>query len=118
MELLRILVPVMLFTSVSVACSDEPEAPPPCEDPVTADTATMGELYFEPACLQASNGDTIRIVNDGDVIHTYTVRGTDVEANLEGGGEGDLTIEGLTAGTVYEVVCIYHSDMKAALKVV
>jgi plastocyanin len=78
----------------------------------------MGELYFEPACLQASNGDTIRVVNEGEVIHSYTVRGTDVEANLEAGDEGDLTIDGLSAGTVYEVICIYHSDMKAALKVV
>jgi plastocyanin len=107
-----------LLAAGGVACSSEAEAPPPCDEPVSTDTAKMGELYFEPACLQATDGDTIRVVNEGDVVHTYTVRGTDIEANIEGGGEGDITITGLTAGTVYEVICIYHSDMTASLKIV
>lgn len=102
------------------ACSsdDPPAAPPACDAPVTTDTVTMGEFYYEPACLQASNGDTIEVINEGDAPHTYTVEDMDLQSNLEPHDEGELTIQGLTTGTVYRIVCIYHPNMTAALKVV
>jgi plastocyanin len=77
----------------------------------------MGDFFYEPTCLQASNGDTVEVVNDGDAPHTYTVDGTDL-VNLEPHDSGRFTVEGLSAGTVYEVTCIYHSNMTAALKAV
>ena len=79
---------------------------------------TMGDFFYDPVCVQASNGSTLQVVNDGDAPHSYTIEGTDLQSNLEPHDSGDLAIDGLTAGTVYEVTCIYHSNMTAALKAV
>jgi plastocyanin len=107
-----------LLLGATACSSDEPAAPPACDTPVTAASVTMGDFFYEPTCLQASNGDTVEVVNDGDAPHTFTVEGTDLGSNLEPHDTGELTFEGLTTGRVYEVTCIYHSNMTAALKAV
>lgn len=119
MKKLTFVIAMLLTTTVATACSsDETEAPPPCPDPVDVTSVTMGEFFYEPACAQASNGDTIEVINEGEVVHSWTLRSSEprVEANLDGGDMGELTLDGLTPGTVYEVYCIYHSNMVAAFK--
>jgi len=117
MKALRVvLLPLLLLAGAG--CSSEPEAPPACDTPAKATSVTLLDFDYDPTCLQASNGTTLEVVNDGDAPHTYTVKGTGVESNLEPHDTGELMIEGLTPGAVYEVICIYHSNMTAALKAV
>ena len=119
MRLRTILAAGALLALASACSSDEPSAPPPaCDTPQDVESVAMGEFFYEPVCLQAENGATIEVVNEGDAPHTYTVEGTDLESNLGPHDTGELTFEGLTPGTVYEVTCDYHSNMTAALKAV
>ena len=103
----------------SACSSDDPSAPPPaCDTPQDVESVSMGEFFYEPVCVQAENGTTIEVVNEGDAPHTYTVEGTDLESNLSPRDTGELTFQGLTPGTIYEVTCDYHSNMTAALEAV
>jgi plastocyanin len=103
------------------ACSSDDassSAPPTCDTPEQVTSVTMGDFFYEPTCIEAKDGSTIEVVNEGEIVHTFTVEGTDLDANLKGGDTGELTFEGLTAGTVYEVICRYHNNMTAAVKAV
>ena len=116
----KVIIITAAFLALAGACSsDDPSATPPaCDTPQDVQSVSMGEFFYEPVCVQAENGTTIEVVNEGDAPHTYTVEGTDLESNLSPHDTGELTFAGLTSGTVYEVTCDYHSNMTAALKAV
>ena len=119
MRVMGLIATVALLASAGACSSDDPSAPPPtCDAPQDVESVAMGEFFYEPVCIQAENGATIEVVNEGDAPHTYTVEGTDLESNLGPHDTGELTFDGLTPGTVYEVTCTYHSNMTAALKAV
>lgn len=98
------------------ACSGSDE-PPRCDDPVAGTNVDMTDFEYAPACVEASNGETLNVSNSGDILHTFTVRDTDLDLRVEAGSSGELTVEGLTTGTTYAVICTLHSNMTAALKV-
>lgn len=98
------------------ACSGSDE-PPTCDDPVATTNVDMADFSYTPACVEAANGDTLTISNSGEAPHTFTVRDTEVELSVEPGSSGELTVEGLTSGTTYAVICTLHSNMTAALRV-
>jgi plastocyanin len=118
MRLRTILAACALLALASACSSDDPSAPPPCDAPEAVTSVTTGEFFYEPVCVEASNGTTLEVVNDGDAPHTFTVKDVDLEADLGPHDTGELALDGLTAGTVYLVTCKYHSNMTAALKAV
>jgi plastocyanin len=113
-----VLIAIVLLGAAACTSDDSPAAPPACDAPAETTTVTMGEFFYEPTCVQASNGTTLEIVNDGDAPHTFTLNDGKLQSNLEPHESGELAIDGLTPGTVYLVTCIYHSNMTSALKAV
>ena len=99
------------------ACGGGSE-PPTCEGPQAVDTVTMADFSYEPSCVEAAPGDTLEVVNEGQAPHTFTVESDGVEAEVDvAAGEGStLTLPDLAAGT-YRVVCTYHPQMEAALRI-
>lgn len=109
---------VGLFAAlVLAACGGGSEAPA-CGNPVSATTVTMGDFYYEPGCVEASSGTELEIVNDGKAPHTFTIEAeADVaEADVAAGDRAPLAVPDLAPGT-YRVVCTYHPQMEAALRV-
>jgi len=99
------------------ACGGGDE-PPACESPQTVGTVTMDDFSYDPTCVEAAPGDSLEVVNEGQAPHTFTVEADGVEADVDvAAGEGaTLTVPDLGAGT-YRVVCTYHPQMEAALRV-
>jgi plastocyanin len=107
---------VIAFVGTASACSGE-DAPPACEDPEATTSVEMLDFDYAPACVEASAGDTLDVSNTGEAPHTFTVDEADLNLDVPAGEEGTLTLEGVTAGTVYEVRCVYHTEMTAALTI-
>ena len=102
---------------VLASCGGADE-PPACENPQTATTVTMGDFFYEPACVEAPGGARLEVMNEGDVPHTFTVEGSDekVEVDVPAGERVTLVVPPLAAST-YRVICIYHPQMEAALRI-
>lgn len=100
------------------ACGGE-SGPPACEDPQAAGSVTMEDFSYEPTCVEAALGDSLEVVNDGQAPHTFTVEsdGAEAEVDVAAGDRATLTVPDLAAGT-YRVVCTYHPQMEAALRIV
>ena len=94
------------------------DEPPLCESPQTATTVTMGDFFYEPACVEAPGGAGLEVVNEGDAPHTFTVEGADetVEVDVPAGERSTLVVPPLVAST-YRVICTYHPQMEAALRI-
>ena len=99
------------------ACGGDDE-PLACEAPQEAGTVTMADFSYEPSCVEAAPGDSLEIVNDGQSPHTFTVEsdGAQTEVDVPAGEQATLTVPDLAAGT-YRVVCTYHPQMEAALRI-
>ena len=94
------------------------EEPPACENPQTATSVTMGDFFYEPTCVEAAGGAELEVVNEGDAPHTFTVEGADetVEVDVPAGERATLVVPPLVAST-YRVICTYHPQMEAALRI-
>ncbi len=94
------------------------DEPPACENPQTASTVTMGDFFYEPTCLETAGGAQLEVVNEGDAPHTFTVEGADetVEVDVPAGDRATLVVPPLGAST-YRVICTYHPQMEAALRI-
>jgi len=114
--ILRTAATVVLITA-GIGCSGS-DAPPECTAPETTTSVEIVDFTYGPSCVQATNGDTLQISNADTTPHTYTVKGTGVDLDLEAESEGTLTLDGLVAGTTYAISCTYHPEMGAALKIV
>ncbi len=79
----------------------------------------MSDMAFAPACFSVRGSQAITLVNADAADHTFTLRGTSVDLDVE----GDRTVEAgpLTEeappGT-YELICRYHPDMTGSVTVV
>ena len=105
-----------LVVLAAVGCSGSSPEPDACSDPVAADTVRLEDFAFEPDCLLAAPGASIRLENVGDTPHTFTVEGTDVSFDLPAGTDADGSLSGVEAGR-YAVTCVYHPQMTATLTV-
>jgi plastocyanin len=116
-NIVAIAVAAALVVAVS-ACGGGNEAPA-CEDPQAVGTVTMADFSYEPSCIEAAPGDTLEVVNEGQAPHTFTVEsdGAEAEVDVPAGEQATLTVPDLAAGT-YQVVCTYHPQMEAALRIV
>ena len=69
-----------------------------------ASEITMTEYSFDPSDPTVAAGDTLDVVNDGEIPHNLTVEGSDLAtSDLEGGASEDLTVD-LDPGE-YEFIC-------------
>ena len=102
---------------VLASCGGADE-PPACENPQTATTVTMGDFFYEPTCVETPGGAQLEVVNDGDAPHTFTVDGSDetVEVDVPADERATLVVPPLVAST-YRVICTYHPQMEAALRI-
>ncbi len=99
------------------ACSSEPpSAAEVCPSPSDTTSVEMADFSYTPGCVAADAGTTLELRNTGDAPHTFTVKETDIDVNVDAGGTGTADLAGVAAGT-YEVVCTLHPQMEAALQV-
>ena len=109
------LVCLILVGSGAVACGGGSSAPS-CADPVPATTVHLADFAFDPGCAAAGTGATLTIVNDGGAPHSYTVKGTSLNVQVDAGQTQTVELTGIVAGT-YSVICTYHPQMNGALKI-
>lgn len=99
------------------------EAPPPPSIPGSVNRQGVEELsgdemdlelddfYFEPTFVHAEPGQsvTVRLRNEGDARHTFTIPGTDVDAVVAAGEEGEVQVTLPSEGPVV-FVCRFHES--------
>jgi plastocyanin len=116
----KTLLGIAFLVVASVACggSDDGAAggSPNCDQPVATTSITLTDVSFEPACIGADAGGSLELRNTGSVPHTFTLPDTSVNTEVAGGESANVQLTGLPAGT-YDVICTYHSQMKATLTV-
>jgi plastocyanin len=82
-------------------------------------TVTIADFTFDPDCFTASASQSITVVNEDDVGHTFTMVGTDINVPIAGGetfnGE---PISGVVQPGTYEFVCTIHPQMTGEVTVV
>lgn len=98
------------------ACSSDQVEPPPCTNPTTATTVVMDDFSYGPNCLAVEADTTVSLDNQGAAPHTFTLEGTEVDADVAAGEPGSADLRGVAAGT-YTVTCTYHPQMLAVVKV-
>ncbi|MGH2539040.1 MAG: cupredoxin domain-containing protein [Actinomycetota bacterium] len=105
------------FAGAMLAGCGGAEEPPACENPVAGSDVTMADFSYEPTCVEAAAGDALEIVNEGHEPHTFTVEAdAGAEVDVPAGERAMLSVPDLAAGT-YRVICTYHPQMEAALRV-
>jgi len=92
--------------------------PPACEDPRATTNLTMADFAYEPGCVEVAAGAELEIANEGQAPHTFTVEsdGPAAEVDVAAGEQATLALPELAAGT-YRVICTYHPQMEAALRI-
>ena len=110
-----LLLATAMLVSSATSCGGKDEAA--CQDPTTSSAVEMTGDGYAPACVQASVGTDLTILNTGQAPHTYTVIETELEARADPGGQASLSVTDVTPGT-YEVICTLHPEMRAALRIV
>lgn len=99
------------------ACGGDVEQPPEgCADPVNATTVELADFAFRPDCLSAEAGATITLENTGDALHTFTVKETELDFDVDAGTSIEASLSGVDPGT-YTVTCTLHPQMEATLTV-
>jgi plastocyanin len=92
------------------------EQPAACDTPTETTTVDMQGLAFAPGCVSATAYDTLSLVNHDSTAHTFTVEGTSVNVNIEGGQTAQAPLTGIAPGT-YTVTCQFHPSMTEVLRV-
>jgi plastocyanin len=98
------------------ACSSNDGGAAACDSPTQTTTVDMQNLAFAPACVSATANDTLSLVNHDQAPHTFTVTGTSINVNIDGGQTSQASLTGLAPGT-YSVTCTYHPTMTEVLRV-
>jgi plastocyanin len=109
----RLLAIALVTLPLGIGCSSQPSA---CDTPTSTSTVDIAQNAFAPTCVAAASGSTLTIANHDDVAHTFTVKGTDVNVQLDETATEQASLAGVAAGT-YEVICSYHPEMRQTLQV-
>jgi plastocyanin len=80
---------------------------------------TIENFEYSPECLTASASQSIRVRNVDDAIHSFTLEGTEVDVDIEGGEtfEGEA-VSGVVEPGTYPLICTYHPEMTGEVTVV
>lgn len=72
-------------------------------------TITLRGNKFVPSCFTASASQRLTLVNEDAVLHSFTVEGTPIDVDIEGGQTLDLDpVTGAVEPGTYELICKYH----------
>ncbi len=107
---------IALLPALSACSSSDGGGAPACDAPTQTTTVDMQNLAFAPACVSATANDTLSLVNHDQAPHTFTVTGTSINVNIDGGQTSQAALTGLAPGT-YSVTCTYHPTMTEVLRV-
>jgi plastocyanin len=89
------------------SCSADTATDLTADDPFTI---VIQDLAFDPSCFSAASASSIVIENRDSVTHTFTIDGTDVDVEIQGGDTFQGASAGLAAGT-YPFHCRIHASM-------
>ena len=109
----RLLAIALVTLPLGIGCSSPP---PACDTPTSTGTVDIAQNAFAPTCVAAPSGSTLTIANHDDVAHSFTVKDTDVNVQLDASATQQASLAGVAAGT-YEVICSYHPEMRQTLQV-
>jgi plastocyanin len=86
------------------------------EDPATV---TISGFAFQPDCFTMNASQVISIVNEDDVMHSFTIDGTQVDGDFEGGSTwvGPGPISGVLASGTHDFYCKYHDALTGTVTV-
>jgi plastocyanin len=136
----KIIVLLAVAMVLFAGCADTEETPPATatDEPVaTADGVSAGgdcmdatkaegqadletqDFVFAPPCLIISTSQGLRLHNEGDVKHNFSVKGfAGLDIDVEPGQENNTEALGLDPGS-YDFSCKYHAEqgMKGKLQV-
>jgi plastocyanin len=102
---------------LAAACSTSGgEQPAACDTPTETTTVDMQGLAFAPGCVSATANDTLSLVNHDATVHTFTVKQTSINVNIEGGQTAQAPLIGIAPGT-YTVTCQFHPTMTEVLRI-
>jgi plastocyanin len=107
---------IAMLPALTACSSSDGGGAPSCDAPTQTTTVDMQNLAFAPACVSATANDTLSLVNHDQAPHTFTVTGTSINVNIDGGQTSQAALTGLAPGT-YTVTCTYHPTMTEVLKV-
>jgi plastocyanin len=115
----KTLMGLALLVVVSVACGGSDggaasDGSAGCDQPVATTSVTLTDVSFEPSCIGADAGASLELRNTGSTPHTFTLPDTSVNTEVGAGDSANVQLTGLPAGT-YDVICTYHTQMKATL---
>jgi plastocyanin len=112
-RVLLVIGAVAALTGTGVACSSDA---PSCKSYTATDTVELKDFSFDPACVGASPGASLTLRDVGSAPHSFTVKGTGVNVQVDPGQTATADLSGVAPGT-YTVICTYHPDMVGRLKV-
>ena len=115
MRTLRSLLVLLMLCVAGVACSNS-KASAGCTPSFPTQTVELKDFAFEPTCIGVPRGTHLTLQNTGSTQHTFTIKGTSVDQNIDAGASGEVSFEGVAPGT-YAVVCTLHPQMTATLQV-
>ena len=105
---------IVALCAGGVACGGGAKTPS-CATPVATSDVSVVDYAFDPVCVGAEVGATLTVSNAGGAPHSFTVKGTSVDVQLDPGRSQSIDLAGIAAGT-YVVICTYHPQMVGALK--
>lgn len=106
-------VPVPSSVTVTTGATDATDTPPTDAESGEGATIEIDDLSFgEPVTIAA--GETVRVVNNDTVAHTWTSEEDLFDVSLDPGDEGSFTFE--EPGT-YSFVCEIHPSMAGSVTV-
>ncbi|GIV00613.1 MAG: hypothetical protein KatS3mg014_2228 [Actinomycetota bacterium] len=78
----------------------------------------MAGMAFVPACFSVSGSQAIALVNEDAVDHTFTIRGTSVDLDVEGDRAAQVgPLAGAISPGTYDLLCRYHPEMTGSITV-
>jgi plastocyanin len=86
------------------------ESPSPEEDCPAQTTIIMNTRSFDPTCVEVAKGDTLRLQNDSDIRHSFTLDRPKVDFDVMAGDLADFTLGDLKKRQ-YRFDYKYHSGM-------
>jgi len=112
----RLLVCLAIAVAVLPAYSTSGGGGTTCDTPTKTTTVDMQNMAFTTACVSATANDTLSLVNHDQAPHTFTVKGTSINVNIDGGQTQSAALTGIAPGT-YSVICTYHPTMTETLQI-
>jgi plastocyanin len=73
---------------------------------------TMQGREFSPGCFKVASGSTISVENKDLVVHTFTVKGSNIDLHLLGGQAGSASAPAVGA---YDFICTFHLGMSGTI---